>query len=134
VKSVTLTGYQLQRKVEKPTFGYQSIRVTKMPYDSRKSVTKLPQKSMLRKFAKASEAEICARVCRRYLTFYAGLRFENEPGLTELDAAEGRRNRLPRRIRRFESANLPWSWARRQTAYARFCRHEGIINDIDSLC
>jgi len=43
---------------------------------------------------KASEAEIWTRVRRRYLTSFVGLRFENEPGLTELDAAEGRRNRL----------------------------------------
>jgi len=56
---------------------------------SRKSVTKLPQKSMLREFAKASEAEIWICVSRRYLTSFAGLHFENEPGLTELDAAEG---------------------------------------------
>jgi len=42
----------------------------------------------------------------------------------ELDAAEGRRNRLSRRIRRSESANHE---ARRQTAYARFYRHEGIM-------
>jgi len=41
---------------------------------------------------KASEAEIWKRVRRRYLTSFAGLHFENEPGLTELDAAEGRRN------------------------------------------
>jgi len=94
---------------------------------SRKSVTKLPQKSMLREFAKASEAEIGIRVRRRYLTSFARLRFENEPGLRELDAAEGRRNRLSRWIRRSKSANLPWSWARRQTAYARFYRHEEIM-------
>jgi len=43
-------------------------------------------------FAKASEAEIWTRVRRRYLTSFAGLHFENEPGLTELDAAECRRN------------------------------------------
>jgi len=43
-------------------------------------------------FAKASEAEICTRVCPRYLTSFAGLYFENEPGLTELDAAEDRQN------------------------------------------
>jgi len=43
-------------------------------------------------FAKASEAEIWTRVRRRYLTFFAGLHFENEPGLTELDADECRRN------------------------------------------
>jgi len=67
---------------------------------------------MLRKFAKASETEIWTRIPRRYLSFFAGLHFENEPGLTELDAAEGRRNRLSRRIRRSESANIPWSWAR----------------------
>jgi len=72
---------------------------------------------MLREFAKACEAEIWTRVRRRYLTSFAGLHFENEAGLTELDAAEGRRNRLSRRIRRSESANQPWSWARRQTAY-----------------
>jgi len=62
---------------------------------SRKSVglTKLSQKSTLREFAKAFEAEIWTRVRRRYLTPFAGLRFENEQGLTELDAAEGRRNR-----------------------------------------
>jgi len=82
---------------------------------------------MLREFAKASEAEIWKRVRRRYLTSFAGLHFENEPGLTEIDAAESRRNRLSRRIRRSESANLPWSWARRQTVYARFYRHEGIM-------
>jgi len=41
-------------------------------------------------FAKASEAEIWTRVRRRYLTSFAVLHFENEPGLT---AAEGRRNR-----------------------------------------
>jgi len=81
---------------------------------------------MLHEFAKASEAEIWTCVCRRYLTSFAGLRFESEPGLTELDAAEGRRNRLSRRIRRSESANLPWSWARKQTAYARY-RHEEIM-------
>jgi len=61
---------------------------------------------MLREFAKASEAEIWTRVRRRYLTSYAGLHFENVPGLTELDAAEGRQNKLSRRIRRSESANL----------------------------
>jgi len=76
---------------------------------SRKSVTKLPQKSMLREFAKASEAEIRTRVRRRYLTSFARLHFENELGLTELDDAEARQNRLSRRIRRSESANLPWS-------------------------
>jgi len=48
---------------------------------------------MLREFAKASEAEIWIRVRRRNLTSFAGLHFENEPELTELDAAEGRRNR-----------------------------------------
>jgi len=43
-------------------------------------------------FAKASEAEIWKRVRRRYLTSFAGLHFENEPGLTQLDAAEDRQN------------------------------------------
>jgi len=43
-------------------------------------------------FAKASEAEIWTHVCRRYFTSFAGLHFENEPGLTELDAAKCRRN------------------------------------------
>jgi len=43
-------------------------------------------------FAKASEAKILTRVRRRYLTSFAGLHFENEPGLTELDAAEDRQN------------------------------------------
>jgi len=43
-------------------------------------------------FAKASEAEIWTRVRRQYLTSFAGLHFENEPVLTELDAAECRRN------------------------------------------
>jgi len=41
---------------------------------------------------KASEAEIWTRVRRRYLTSFAGLHFENEPELTELDAAECQRN------------------------------------------
>jgi len=49
---------------------------------------------MLREFAKASEAEIWTRVRRRYLTSFAGLHFENEPGFRVLDAAEGRRNGL----------------------------------------
>jgi len=88
---------------------------------------KLPQKLMLREFAKASEAEIWTSVRRRYLMSFAGLHFENEPGLTELNAAEGRRNRLSRRIQRSESANLPWSWVRRQKAYACFYCHEGIM-------
>jgi len=48
---------------------------------------------MLREFAEASEAEIWIRVRCQYLTSFAGLHFENEPGLTELDVAEGRRNR-----------------------------------------
>jgi len=48
---------------------------------------------MLREFAKTSEAEVWTRVRRRYLTSFAGLHFENESRLTELDAAEGRRNR-----------------------------------------
>jgi len=50
---------------------------------------------MLREFAKASEAEIWTCVRRRYLTSFASLHFENEPGLTELevDAAESRWNR-----------------------------------------
>jgi len=39
-----------------------------------------------------SEAEIWTRVRRRYMTSFAGLHFENEPGLTEFDAAECRRN------------------------------------------
>jgi len=64
--------------------------------------TRLPQTSVqfisvtevvTKFFAKASEAKILARVRRRYLTSFAGLHFENEPGLTELDAAEGLRNR-----------------------------------------
>jgi len=63
------------------------------------------EKSMLREFA--SEAEILTRIRRRYLTSFADcLHFENEPGLTELGAAEGRRNRLSRRIRGSECANL----------------------------
>jgi len=37
---------------------------------------------MLCEFVKASEAEIWTRVRRRYLTSFAGLNFENEPGLT----------------------------------------------------
>jgi len=59
----------------------------------------LSQKSMLHEFAKASEAEIWTRVRRRYLTSFASVHVENEPGLTALGAAEGRRNRLCRPIR-----------------------------------
>jgi len=60
------------------------------------SVTEVVTKSVMKKrneifLAKASE--IWTRVRRRYLTSFAGLHFENEPGLTELYAAEGRRNR-----------------------------------------
>jgi len=43
-------------------------------------------------FAEAFEAEICTRVLRRYLTSFAGLHFENKPGLTELDAAGDSQN------------------------------------------
>jgi len=73
-----------------PLTSAQFIKATDVRHEtaSRESVTKLPQKSMLREF----EAEIWIRVRRRYLTSFAGLHFENEPGLTELDAAEGRRN------------------------------------------
>jgi len=73
----------------------QFIRVTEVHHEtlSRKSITKLPQKLMLCEFAKASEAEIWTHVRRRCLTSFAGLHFENEPGLTGLDAAEGPRNR-----------------------------------------
>jgi len=39
-------------------------------------------------FAKSPEAEIWTCVHRWYLTSFAGLHFENEPGLTELDTAE----------------------------------------------
>jgi len=55
----------------------------------RKSVTKKRNEIF---FAKAFDAEIWTRDRRRYLTSFAGLRFKNEPGLTELDAAECRRN------------------------------------------
>jgi len=48
---------------------------------------------MLREFARASEAEIWTHIRRWYLTSFAGHHFENEPGLTELDAAESQRNR-----------------------------------------
>jgi len=74
-----------------PLTSGQFIKVTGST--SRKSVAKLPQKSMLRQFAKASEAEIWTCVRRRYLASFAGLHFDKEPGLTELDAAEGRRNK-----------------------------------------
>jgi len=48
---------------------------------------------MLHEFAKASEIDIWIRVRRLCLTSFVGLHFENEPGLTELDAAEGQRDR-----------------------------------------
>jgi len=57
------------------------------------SVTEVVTKKRNDFFAKASEAEIWTRVRRQHLTSFAGLRFENEPGLTELYAAERRRNR-----------------------------------------
>jgi len=78
-------------------FSLTSGQFIKMTEVSRKCVSKLSQKSMLRQ---ASEAEIWTRVRRRYLTSFAGLHFKNEPRLTELDAVEGRRNRLSRRIQR----------------------------------
>jgi len=60
------------------------------------SVTEVVTKSVTKKrseifLAKASEAEICTRLSRRHLTSFAGLHFENEPGLTKLDAAECQR-------------------------------------------
>jgi len=62
------------------------------------SVTEVVTKSVTKKrnefFAKASEAEIWIGVRRRYLTSFASLHFENEPGLTQLNAAECRRNTL----------------------------------------
>jgi len=73
-----------------PLTSGQFIKATEVRHET---VTKLPQKSMLREFAKAPEAKIWTRVRRRYLTSFAGLHFKNKPGLTELDAAEGRRNR-----------------------------------------
>jgi len=48
-----------------PLTSGQFIKVTEV---SRKSVMKLPQKSMLHEFVKACEAEIWTRVRRRYLT------------------------------------------------------------------
>jgi len=41
-------------------------------------LTKTTKKREIFLFANASEAEICTRVCRRYLTAFAGLHFENE--------------------------------------------------------
>jgi len=72
---------------------------------SRKSVTKLSQKLMLHGFAKASEAEIWTRIRRRYLTSFAGLHFENEPGLTESDAAKPKVGEIDR-PGRFDNLNL----------------------------
>jgi len=54
-----------------------------------KSVTKKRNETFLRRYLKLK----FGHVRRRYLTSFAGLHFENEPGLTELYAAEGRRNR-----------------------------------------
>jgi len=45
-------------------------------------------------YSKASEAEICTRVRCWYLTSFAGLHFENYPGLTELGAGEDRLTKL----------------------------------------
>jgi len=56
------------------------------------SVTEVVTKKRNEFFAKASEAEIWTPVCRRYMTSFASLHCENEPGLTDLDAAECRRN------------------------------------------
>jgi len=59
-----------------PLTSVQLIRVTEIRYEkaSRKSVTKLF-------FVKASEAENWTSVRRQYLTSFAGLHFENEPGV-----------------------------------------------------
>jgi len=65
-----------------PLTSVQFISVTEVVTKKRKEIF----------FAKAFEAEIWTRIRRRYLTFFAGLHFENEPGLTDLDAAECRRN------------------------------------------
>jgi len=56
------------------------------------SVTEVVTEKRNKFLAKASEAEICTRVRCRYLTSFAGLHFKIEPGLTELYAAECRRN------------------------------------------
>jgi len=60
-----------------PLTSGEFIKVTEVCHEnaSRKSLTKLPQKSMLREFAKASEAVIWTRVRRRYLTSFARLHF-----------------------------------------------------------
>jgi len=55
-------------------------------------LTKTTKKREIFLFAKDSETEICKRVRRRYFTSFAGLHFENQPGLTELDAAADRQN------------------------------------------
>jgi len=69
-----------------PLTSGQFIKVTEMRHEN---TTKID----VARVCEASEAEIWTSVRRRYLTSFAGLHFENEPGLTELDATEGRRNR-----------------------------------------
>jgi len=70
--------------------------VTEVVFSVTEVLTKTTKKREIFLFAKASEAEICTRVRRRYLTSSAGLHFENEPGLTELDATENRQKKHKR--------------------------------------
>jgi len=60
------------------------------------------------------------------MTSFAALHFENEPGLTELDAAEGRRNRRLYLKGGNENSGNRTGFSR-QMAYARFYHHEGIM-------
>jgi len=51
--------------------------VTEVVFSVTEVVTKTMKKREIFLFAKSSEAEICTRVRRRYLTSFAGLHFEN---------------------------------------------------------
>jgi len=68
--------------------------VTEVVFTVTEVLTKTTKKREIFLYSKASEAEICTHVRRRYLTSFAGLHFENYPGLTELDAAEDRSTKL----------------------------------------
>jgi len=59
--------------------------VTEVVFTVTEVLTKTTKKREIFLYSKASEAEICTRVRRRYLLVS---NFENYPGLTELYAAE----------------------------------------------
>jgi len=71
-------GPQTPRRRSVRSFAPYRAPLSKIPGSAPAEVlTKTTKKRKVFLFVKASEAEICTRVRRRYLTSFAGLHFEN---------------------------------------------------------